>query len=60
VLHLFSQSTDMDPEVVSDVKDSVATVVDKCIPTQNWEVCGQLHYFWLATVTTNSKRSGGE
>jgi len=50
----------MDPEVVSDVKDSVATVVDKCIPTQNWEVCGQLHYFWLATVTTNSKRSGGE
>jgi hypothetical protein len=28
----------MDPEVVSDIKDSVAMVVDKCLATQNWEV----------------------
>jgi len=49
----------MDPEVVSDVKDSVATVVDKCIPTQNWEVCGLSHDLMIASVIAHSKRSGG-
>jgi len=28
----------MDPEVVSDVKDSIGMVLDKCMGTSNWEV----------------------
>jgi len=32
------QSTDMDPELVSDIKDMVGMVIDKCVATQNWEV----------------------
>ena len=28
----------MDPEIVGDIKDAAAMVVDKCLATQNWEV----------------------
>mmetsp|Transcript_23095 Transcript_23095/g.27162 ORF Transcript_23095/g.27162 Transcript_23095/m.27162 type:complete len:105 (+) Transcript_23095:48-362(+) len=31
------KSTDMDPEVVADVKDSIGMILDKCMATQNWE-----------------------
>mmetsp|Transcript_54516 Transcript_54516/g.109634 ORF Transcript_54516/g.109634 Transcript_54516/m.109634 type:complete len:80 (+) Transcript_54516:167-406(+) len=27
----------MDPEIVGDIKDAAAMVVDKCLATQNWE-----------------------
>ena len=32
------QSTDMEPEVVAEIKDAISTVVDKCLAAQNWEV----------------------
>jgi hypothetical protein len=37
------KSCDLDPEIVSDVQDAVAMVVDKCQASQNWEeACKQL------------------
>jgi hypothetical protein len=45
----------MDPEVVSDVKDSIGMVLDKCMGTSNWEVsfielivlCASVPFFYI-------------
>jgi len=29
----------MDPEIVGEVKDQVAMLIDKALPTKNWDVC---------------------
>mmetsp|Transcript_14188 Transcript_14188/g.33620 ORF Transcript_14188/g.33620 Transcript_14188/m.33620 type:complete len:87 (+) Transcript_14188:162-422(+) len=41
------KSTDMDPEIVGEVKDQVAMLIDKALPTKNWDdACKQLKQ-WL-------------
>ena len=57
----WQQSADLDPEIISDVQDAVAMVIDKCQATQNWEVlpiiaCHSFfiyHWIWWEIVESN-------